>query len=113
MLEILKGRSWSVAHTVYDSEGGPLSDLDGYTFKSQIRKRLATQTAGGDFEQELLTDVTVTRVDSTLTLSLTREQVNDLLTGTYQIDLVGTKDGEDEEFLPVEPIRVVTAPTLL
>ena len=111
MLEIVKGRSWSVSHTVYDSEGGPLSDLTGYVFKSQIRGKYGVKN-GNDFEHPLIHDVTVTRVDSVLTLSLTRDQVESIPVGEYQIDLIGTKDEQDEEFLPVEPIKVTNHPTI-
>ena len=115
MLEIVKGRSWSVAHTVYDSEDGPLSDLTGYTFKSQIREKFGTRVEGGDFENKLVADVTVEVAinESIITLSLTQAQVDPLLVNDYQIDLVGTKDGLDEAFLIPEPIRVTNRPTLL
>lgn len=112
MLEIVKGRSWSVAHTVYDSEGGPLSDLDGYVFKSQIRKKYGTRNQSGDFEHELVADVTVTRNQSVLTLSLTKDQISEIPVDEYQIDMIGTKDDLDEEFLPVEPVKVTNHPTI-
>lgn len=115
MLEIAKGRSWSVTHTVYDSEDGPLSDLTGYTFKSQIRQKFGTRVSVGDFENALVADVTVA-VDVSLaqiTLSLSLVEVEPLLVADYQIDLVGTKDGLDEAFLLPEPIRVTNRPTIL
>jgi hypothetical protein len=113
MLEIVRGRPWTVAHTVYDSEGGPLTDLSEFGgFASQIREKNATRNRKGFFEHKLVADVEVTFVDSVLSLSLPLETVNTLQTGDYLIDLVAVLDDNSTEALLVpEPVIVVNRPT--
>lgn len=117
MLEIIRGRSWSVPHTVYDTTDGPLSDLSGVVeLKSQIRAKHASRDKDGHFTNELITDVAVTKSNlaSTITLSLTKEATSALFEGDYIIDLVATlSDGTNETYIDPEPIRVVNHPTRL
>ena len=111
MLEIVRGRPWSVSHTVYDTEDS-LSDLSGITtLKSQIREKYATKDKDGHLVHALVADATVTKVDlaSTITLSLTQEQTTALFAGDYLIDLIA----DAESYLDPEPIRVVNRPTVL
>lgn len=123
MLEIVRGRPWSVAHTLLDAPDGPASDLRIYTLdesnagyvKCQIRGKTATRNARGVFELPLVAEVTATLSGATaqiLTLSLTRQQVNALAPGDYLIDAVGVAaDGSVEALLNPEPLRVVCHPT--
>jgi hypothetical protein len=113
MLEIVRGRPWSVAHTVYDSEGGPLADLTEFaSFRSQIREKNATRNRKGFFEHKLVADVTVTVLESVITLSLPVATVDTLHTGDYLIDLVGIfADASTEALLVPEPVVVVNRPT--
>lgn len=117
MLEIVRGRSWSVPHTVYDTTEGPLSDLsDIVELKSQIRAKHATRDRNGHFINPLIANVTVTKSDlaSTITLSLTQEATTALFEGDYLIDLVAVlSDGTNEPYLDPEPVRVVNHPTRL
>ena len=114
MLEIVRGRPWVVTHTVYDNEGGPLTDLSQFdSFACQIREKNATRNRKGFFEHALVADVTVSAVDSVLTLSLPLATANTLQTGDYIIDLVGIfGDGSTEALLVPEPILVVNRPTI-
>jgi hypothetical protein len=114
MLTIVKGRPWSVAHTVYDSEGGPLTDLSEFeSFACQIREKTATRNYKGFFQNALVATVNVTTAASVLTLSLTLNTVNTLQTGDYLIDLVGIfSDGSMETLLLPEPVVVVNYPTI-
>lgn len=116
MLEITRGRTWSVYHTVNDSLSGPLSDLTHLvTLKSQIRDKTATKNSKGVFEHPLIVDVTVTasgETNSTIRLTLTRAQTTQLKPGDYLIDLIGTTaGGEDEVLLNPEPVKVANRPT--
>ena len=115
MLEIVRGRSWSVPHTVYDSTDGPLSDLsDIVELKSQIRAKHASRDKSGHFVNELIADVTVAKSDlaSTITLSLTADATTALFEGDYLIDLVAIlNNGRNESYIDPEPIRVVNRPT--
>jgi hypothetical protein len=113
MLEIVRGRPWVVTHTVYDNEGGPLTDLAEFTsFACQIREKNATRNRKGFFEHKLVADVEVTFVDSVLSLSLSLETVNTLQTGDYLIDLVAVLDDNSTEALLVpELVIVVNRPT--
>lgn len=117
-LEIVRGRPWSVVHTVQDTEDGPLTNLAEFvSFQSQIREKTATRNTKGFFEHALVTNVTVTAdfSNSTLTLSLTRDQVDQLKTGEYLIDMIGlytfSPTGSYEQLLPPEPAVVVNFPT--
>lgn len=111
MLEIVRGRTWVQHHTVQDTVSGPLSDLTGYTFKSQIRKRYATKGKDGKFAHDLVVEVTISASSSVLTQSLTTEQTTALEVGEYLIDIIGTKSGKNESFLDPEVIRVSNRPT--
>lgn len=119
MLEIVRGRPWSVDHTVYDNEDGPLTDLGLFIgFRSQIREKTATRNRKGFFEHALVADVNVTAdaSRSVINLSLPRATVDTLNVGDYLIDLVGLFDvgGESVEALLVpEPVAVVNRPTQL
>lgn len=115
MLEIVRGRPWFVAHTVYDNEGGPLTDLTEFdSFVCQIREKTATRNRKGFFEHKLVADVTV-QVDvegSLILLFLPVATVALLHTGDYQIDLVGVfPDNSTEALLVPEPVVVVNRPT--
>lgn len=111
-MEIVRGRTWVQWHTVMDTEEGPLSDLFGITFKSQIREKTAVRNSRGIFEHALVVDVTVDVEDSSISMSLTRAQTSALAPGEYLIDLVGTSNSnEDESYLGPEPIRVCNRPT--
>lgn len=114
MLEIVRGRPWFVAHTVYDNEGGPLTDLTQFTsFACQIREKTATRNRKGFFEHKLVAEVTVSVVDSTITLSLPVATVDLVQTGDYLIDLIGIfNDGTTEALLVPEPVVVVNRPTI-
>lgn len=115
MLEIVRGRPWFVIHTVYDNEGGPLTDLSEFTsFACQIREKTATRNRKGFFEHKLVADVVV-QVDlpnSQLVLFLSADTVNTLQTGGYLVDLVAVRsDGLTESFLEPEPVTVVNRPS--
>ena len=113
MLEIVRGRSWKQDFTVLDNEDGPMTDLSIYdTIKCQIREKDAIKNkTTGIFENALVVEVAVATEDAILTLSLTREQTTALKNGVYQIDVLGTIDGEDEPLLDTEPIAVNNRPT--
>ena len=114
MLEIIRGRTWKQEHTVYDdADLLVLSDLTHLTqLRSQIRGKSATRNKKGLFEHPLIMDVTVTRVGSVLTQTLTRAQAESLAPGEYLIDLVGSDaQGVDEALLEPEPIKVTNRPT--
>lgn len=114
MLTITRGLTFKATHTVYDSVGGPLSDLTDFTIKSQIRESTAVKK-DGYFQFPFVIDVTVTKTgvtDSQYILSLTKAETESLPIGDYLIDVVGTKDGNDEFLLNKEPIKVVGFITL-
>jgi len=114
MLEIVRGRSWSVVHTLYDSLEGPLTDLSVFDeYRCQIREKSATRNSQGYFEHAVVANVVVTAnvPASQLTLSLTRNGAALLHTGDYQIDLLGLRDGADEALLQPEPVRVTNRPS--
>lgn len=114
MLEIVRGRSWQVAHTVLDNEDGPPTDLSIFsTIKSQIREKTATRNAKGIFEHKLVATVTVFVDDSILWLKLLPAQTTALEPRDYLVDVLGTfSDGTHESLLDPEPVRVVNRPTL-
>lgn len=113
MLEIVRNRSWSVAHTVLDSEDGELADLSHLTtFRCQIREKIAVKDHKGFFKHPLVANVTVLVEDSILTLKLSRYQTGFMKNGEYLIDVVAfDDDGNDESLLDPEPVRVVTRPS--
>jgi hypothetical protein len=116
MLEIVRGRPWVVTHTVYDNEGGPLTDLTEFaSFACQIREKTATRNRKGFFEHALVADVTV-QVDtsnSVILLFLPVTTVDTLHTGDYLIDLVAVlPSGNTEALLVPEPVSVVNRPSL-
>jgi len=112
MLEIVRDRSWTQAHSFFDDDGVTPSDLTGYTFVCQIRKAVATRNSAGIFEHELVVDVDVAVADNVTTWSLTRAKATALSpTDKYIIDMVGTKADLDESFIDPEPIKVVNRPS--
>jgi hypothetical protein len=116
MLEIVRGRTWTQDHTVLDSEDlTDLTDLSIFTqFRSQIREKAALRNSKGIFEHKLVIEVTVARLGSVITQSLTRAQADSLSPGEYLIDLVGVRtDGTDEALLEPEAIKVTNRPTQL
>jgi hypothetical protein len=114
MLEIVRGRNWSVPHTVYDNVGGPLSDLSHLVeFRCQIRQKTAVRNPKGFFEHPLVITASASVDDSVLTLSLTAAETTTLQTGEYILDCVGlTSEGDSESLLDPEPVKVVNRPTL-
>jgi hypothetical protein len=105
MLTITRGLAWSVDHSVYDDvEQTIVSDLSGYTFKCQIREKVALNST-----YPLLIDVNVTITEFGFNLSLTEQQTNDLPWGYYLIDVVAT-DGYI--LMPKEAVNVVGHVTL-
>ncbi len=119
MLEIVRGRTWEVQHTVLDYADGPESDLSaflapGASSKCEIRERNGTRLGNGDFYLNPVAEPVVTLVADApqLTLSMSRAETNKLRLGTYDIDVVLTDaSGKDWTILPVEPVRVVDRPT--
>jgi hypothetical protein len=114
MLEIARGRTWSVAHTIYDDyEAGTLADLSHITeVRCQIREKTAVRDRKGIFAHPLVANVTATLEESILTLSLTRAATAALQPADYIIDVVGSDvNGVDESLLDPEPIKVVNRPT--
>ena len=114
MLEIVRGRNWSVAHTVFDdAELQVPTDLSQFSsFTCQIREKTATRNRKGFFEHAKVADVTVTTDANVMTLSLLSETVALLNTGDYLIDVVGTLgDGSHESLLDPEPVNVVNRPS--
>jgi hypothetical protein len=114
MLEIVRGRNWSVVHTVYDdAENGTPTDLSQFTsIISQIREKTAMRNRRGFFEHAKVADVIVSTEANQMTLSLTAEVIATLNTGDYLIDAVGTLDGgSHESLLDPEPVSVVNRPS--
>jgi hypothetical protein len=114
MLEIVRGRTFRQAHTVYDDDAlTVLSDLSHLVgLRSQIRAKSAVRNKKGIFEHALVAEVSVTRQDSVISQFLTRTQTDALSPGEYLIDLVGfDADGQDEALLEPEPIKVTNRPT--
>lgn len=110
MLEIVRGRNWSVAHTVLEGADGPPTDLSVFTLKCQIREKLATRNSKGFFEHKLIASPTVIVEGSVFYLKLSSAASLLLQTGEYIIDVVSTGS---ESFLDTEPIKVVNRPTLI
>ena len=117
MLEIVRGRTWSLTQTVLDS-GDPLDFSDLTVFESivsQIREKTATSVDGGPFVHALVADVTLTLsgvTDSTINQSLTREETYALNPGIYMIDIVASKaDGSDENLMNPEMVLVTNRPS--
>lgn len=112
MLEIIRGRRWSVAHTILDGENGPVTDLSVFTsIRAQIREKTATRGVSGIFEHKLVATCTVVAATPLITLSLTAAQTTALLNKDYIIDMWGVTATTDESLLDPEPVRVVTRPT--
>lgn len=115
MLEITRGRTWSVPHTIYDDDAGTLTDLTEFVeFRSQIREKVAVRNAKGIFAHRLVANVEVVVVveDSQIFLKLSRAATAALQPGSYLIDLVAEDaDGADEDLLEPEPVVVVNGPT--
>ena len=113
MLEIVRGRTWRVDHTVLDYADGPESDLSGFTSaKCEIRERVSQRLGNGDFIQPLVLEVPVSIDGARITLSLTRQQTTRLRLGTYLLDVVlTTSSGEDWTAIPPEPVLVSDQPT--
>ena len=117
MLEIVRGRTWSLTQTVLDS-GDPLDFSNLTVFESivsQIREKTATSVDGGPFIHALVADVTLTLsgvTDSTINLSLTREETYALNPGIFMIDIVASKvDGSDENLMNPEMVLVTNRPS--
>lgn len=119
MLEIVRGRTWEVVHTVLDYADGPESDLSAYleagsSAKCEIREKSAVRLSNGDFRNELVAEPAVTLSGSSLTLAMTRSETRRLRLGIYQIDVVLTDAaGNDWTVLPTEPVSVTDQPTQL
>jgi hypothetical protein len=114
MLEIVRGRTWSVAHTIYDDyEAGTLADLSDITdVRCQIREKTAVRNRKGVFEHALVATASASIVDSVLTLSMTRAATEALQSADYLIDVLGSDvNGVDESLLDPEPVKVVNRPT--
>jgi hypothetical protein len=112
MIEIVRGRTWKLQHTVLENEGGPLADLSHITeWRSQIREKTAVKNRRGQFAHKLVANVTITESNSVLTASLTRAGTAAIDIGDYLISIVGSTDTEDEVFLDPEPVKVVNGPT--
>ena len=117
MLEIVRGRTWEVVHTVLDYADGPESDLSAYlepgaSAKCEIREKVARKLPNGDFYNDPVAEPVVVLSGSSLTLSLTRSDTRKLRLGTYLLDVVLTDaSGNDWTVLPTEPVLVTDQPT--
>ena len=123
MLEIVRDRSWEQYQTVLDSDSvdgvgdyNDFSDLTVFqTIKSQIRQKFASKV-NGVFQHAFVCEVTITlsgTTNSTIKMSLTREQTNALAPGEYFIDIVASTAGEyDENLMEPEAILVSNRPTI-
>jgi hypothetical protein len=112
MIQIARGRAWSLVHTVCDDEEGVLADLSGIVFACAIRIKTGVQ-GQGFFRNALVASVSVDvdLEDSQITLSLDEKSVNGIKQGTYQIELIGTHtDGEIEVFIEPEDVVVTNSP---
>lgn len=108
MLEIVRGRNWSVAHTVLEGPEGPPTVLSQFSSIScQIREKVALRNIQGFFEHKLVTTPSVVISDSVFTLKLTAAQTTLLQTGEYLIDVVA----DNESLLDPEPVKIVNRPT--
>lgn len=114
MLEIVRGRNWAVPHTYQESEDpDDVTDLSIYThIACQIREKNATRNHKGFFEHKVVATVTTEVEDNILWLKLSLTLANQLQTGEYLIDVVGTlEDNSHESLLEPEPVRVVNRPS--
>lgn len=114
MLEIVRGRTWTQTHTVYDDDAQTiLSDLSHLVeLRSQIRAKSAVRNKKGVFEHALIAEVAASRDGAVITQFLTRTQTDALEPGEYLIDLVGfDAAGLDEPLLEPEPIKATNRPT--
>jgi hypothetical protein len=112
MLEIIRGRRWSVAHTIMDGATGPVTDLSVFTsIRAQIREKIAVRNLQGIFEHKLIATCTVVAATPLVTISLTAAQTEALSPKDYLIDMWGVTASTDESLLDPEPVRVTNRPT--
>lgn len=124
MLEIPRGRNWSVVHTILNSEDeSDFADMwdaaanpPGFTpVRCQLRGKTAIKNpANGMFELPLVAEVTAGLSGLTgeiLTLSLFANVTDTIPVGDYILDAFAIWTDYEEQILVPEVVRVVNFPT--
>ena len=117
MLGFTRGRSFTLHQTMYDYQGGPVSDLSHITTAAcQIRGKTATKVKG-NWVLPLIGTVPVTLSGTKkehIALDLTISQSMAFKDGDYTIDIMGlTENGDTVSLMDPEPIRIFPKPTAL
>lgn len=120
MLEIPRGRNWTVVHTILNSDdptdlADMLEDGSPVPVRCQLRKKTAVKNpANGMFELPLVAEISATLDGITgeqLTLFLGAQATDAIPVGDYILDAFAIWSDHEEHLLMPETVRVVNYPT--